>query len=584
MEAIILAGGFGTRLSTVVSDVPKPMAPINGRPFLEYLLDDLNEKGINRVILAVGYKKEIIKSHFKEKYKNIDIVYSDEDIPLGTGGAIKKALTLAKDKEIFIINGDTFFDVDLKEMYQFHKKNNSKLTLAIKEMEKFDRYGSLILEGDKIIKFKEKKYIDKGYINGGIYLIKKELLNKEEKESFSFEKDILENESLKIEKYGYKSEGYFIDIGIPKDYYKLKKIYEDKVQLTVIIPTYNRKFFLFETLKRLEKQACKEFNIIIVDNASNYSIEREVLTEFNEIFRKKIVIFHNKYNIGLRGNLARIMTMVENGWFWTLGDDECISEEAIEIIYQEIKSIKDNKVGHIIFSSSSSNKKYDERYLFDEKIFKNLSEYINYSYARKKKYTSALTYNDFMSIYLSINIFNSEYLKKYLGESYSYAYTGAAHIIPSLLALRDEEICIKVSSKKIVEILDFTDAKREKLSESEVWGENFYPIMLGLASILNIDFKGKLTKDEIGKLSEMIVWFPIRAFFIEAIKKGKEYKRMYELLYYTNFRYSLNKKRKIEAYLYKCLLKTVFNNDEFAKKFLYLLKNLIKRKKGNEKF
>ena len=223
MEAIILAGGFGTRLSTVVSDVPKPMAPIKGRPFLEYLLDDLNEKGINRIILAVGYKKEIIKSHFKEKYKNIDIVYSDEDIPLGTGGAIKKALTLTKDEDIFIINGDTFFDVDLKEMYQFHKKNSSKLTLAIKDMEKFDRYGSLILEGYKIIKFEEKKYIDKGYINGGIYLIKKELLNKEKKESFSFEKDILENEMLKIEKYGYKSKGYFIDIGIPEDYYKFQK-------------------------------------------------------------------------------------------------------------------------------------------------------------------------------------------------------------------------------------------------------------------------------------------------------------------------------------------------------------------------
>lgn len=229
MEAIILAGGFGTRLSTVVSDVPKPMAPIKGRPFLEYLLDDLNEKGINRIILAVGYKKEIIKSHFKEKYKNIDIVYSDEDVPLGTGGAIKKALTLTKDEDIFIINGDTFFDVDLKEMYQFHKKNSSKLTLAIKDMEKFDRYGSLILEEDKIIKFEEKKYIDKGYINGGIYLIDKNLLIQEKKESFSFEKEILENKNFQIEKYGYKSEGYFIDIGIPEDYYRFKEIIETKI-------------------------------------------------------------------------------------------------------------------------------------------------------------------------------------------------------------------------------------------------------------------------------------------------------------------------------------------------------------------
>ena len=163
MEAIILAGGFGTRLSKVVSDVPKPMAPINERPFLEYLLDDLSDKGINRVILAVGYKKEIIKNHFQERYKNIEIIYSDEDIPLGTGGAIKKALTLSKTEDIFIVNGDTFFDVNLKEMYKFHKENNSNLTLAIKEMERFNRYGSLALEGNKIVKFEEKKYIEKLY-------------------------------------------------------------------------------------------------------------------------------------------------------------------------------------------------------------------------------------------------------------------------------------------------------------------------------------------------------------------------------------------------------------------------------------
>lgn len=220
MEAIILAGGFGTRLSKVVSNVPKPMAPINERPFLEYLLDDLDKKGIDRVILAVGYKKEIIKEHFQKRYKNIEIIYSEENTPLGTGGAIKKALTLSKTEDIFIVNGDTFFDVDLKEMYKFHKKNNSNLTLAIKEMKKFDRYGSLILEENKIVKFEEKKYIKKGYINGGIYLLNKNILDIKKEDSFSFEKDILENKNLKVEKYGYKSEGYFIDIGIPEDYYK----------------------------------------------------------------------------------------------------------------------------------------------------------------------------------------------------------------------------------------------------------------------------------------------------------------------------------------------------------------------------
>lgn len=224
METIVLAGGFGIRLKEVVSDVPKPMAPVNGKPFLEYLLKDLSKKGIKHAILAVGYKKKIIKEYFKNKYENIEITYSEELTPLGTGGAIKKALKLAKKEDVFIVNGDTFFDVDLKRMKKFHTKNKSTLTVAVKEMENFDRYGSLVIKENKIIEFEEKKKKDKGKINGGIYLIKKDLLNRIEKENFSFEKEILEDK--KIEKYSYESEGYFIDIGIPEDYFKIRKQFE----------------------------------------------------------------------------------------------------------------------------------------------------------------------------------------------------------------------------------------------------------------------------------------------------------------------------------------------------------------------
>ena len=219
MEAIVLAGGFGTRLKEVVSDVPKPMAPVNGKPFLEYLIKDLGEKGIRHIILAVGYKKEIIKEYFKNRYENIEITYSEELTPLVTGGAIKKALKLAKEADIFIVNGDTFFDVDLKKMKEFHIENKSTLTVAVKEMENFDRYGSLVIKEKKIIEFEEKKKKAKGKINGGIYLIKKDLLNRIEKENFSFEKKVLEDK--KIEKYSYESQGYFIDIGIPEDYFKI---------------------------------------------------------------------------------------------------------------------------------------------------------------------------------------------------------------------------------------------------------------------------------------------------------------------------------------------------------------------------
>lgn len=221
LEAIVLAGGFGTRLKEVVSDVPKPMAPVNGKPFLEYLLKDLSKKGIKHAILAVGYKKEIIKEYFKNRYENIEITYSEELTPLGTGGAIKKALKLAKEEDVFIVNGDTFFDIDLKGMKEFYTEKKSTLTVAVKEMENFDRYGSLVIKENRIIEFEEKKKKDSGKINGGIYLIKKDLLDRIEKENFSFEKEILE--AKKVEKYSYESKGYFIDIGIPEDYYLFKE-------------------------------------------------------------------------------------------------------------------------------------------------------------------------------------------------------------------------------------------------------------------------------------------------------------------------------------------------------------------------
>lgn len=226
MEAIILAGGFGTRLKHVVSDVPKPMAPIGDKPFLEYILEDLNKKGVIHVVLAVGYMKEKIEEYFKNQYKNIKISYSEENSPLGTGGAIKKAVSKCREEDIFVVNGDTFYDVDLEKMKKFHIENKSSLTIAVKEMENFDRYGSLIIENNKIVKFEEKKPMLKGKINGGIYLIKKNIFQGIEQESFSFEKEILENE--RTEKYAYENNGYFIDIGIPEDYYKLKNKMENK--------------------------------------------------------------------------------------------------------------------------------------------------------------------------------------------------------------------------------------------------------------------------------------------------------------------------------------------------------------------
>jgi D-glycero-alpha-D-manno-heptose 1-phosphate guanylyltransferase len=221
MEAIILAGGFGTRLSHIVFDVPKPMAPVNGRPFLEYIFDYLLQNKVKHVVLAIGYKGEVIQNHFGDSYQGIEITYSKEDKPLGTGGAIKKAFNCCKDRDVFVINGDTYFNVDLIGMMDFHKSKNSMLTVAVKLMNNFDRYGSVVINNDKILKFEEKKKTLEGKINGGIYLVNRSILNSILETSFSFEKRVLEDAGYDI--FAYNSDGYFIDIGVPEDYEKAQK-------------------------------------------------------------------------------------------------------------------------------------------------------------------------------------------------------------------------------------------------------------------------------------------------------------------------------------------------------------------------
>lgn len=223
MEAIILAGGFGTRLSHIVKDVPKPMAPVANSPFLEYILDYLKKNNITKVILATGYKHDIIENHFGNFYKGIDIRYSVEDKPLFTGGAIKKALSICSDENVFIINGDTYFDVDLIKMKKAHTEKKAQITVATKKMYNFNRYGTVDVNNDRITKFIEKKPKEQGLINGGIYCINKEIFNTMDEEKFSFEQDIMEKKVFDLQIYAYVSDGYFIDIGIEEDYYKAQE-------------------------------------------------------------------------------------------------------------------------------------------------------------------------------------------------------------------------------------------------------------------------------------------------------------------------------------------------------------------------
>lgn len=219
MEAIILAGGLGTRLRTVISELPKPMAPIDNKPFLEYLLNYVIKQGVTRIILSTGYKHEYIKDYFGDRFKNTSICYAVEEVPLGTGGGIKKALEKVRGDNVFILNGDTFFNVNFEELYNSHIAAGADLTLSLKPMEKFDRYGAVLTERGRIIGFVEKKYNEKGYINGGVYVARKSLfegLNLPDK--FSFETDYMEKHVQNLHFNAYFSDTYFIDIGIPEDY------------------------------------------------------------------------------------------------------------------------------------------------------------------------------------------------------------------------------------------------------------------------------------------------------------------------------------------------------------------------------
>ncbi len=220
-ECIILAGGKGTRLQSVVDQVPKPMAPVGDKPFLYYLMHMLAQQGIQKFILAVGYKHEVIIEYFGHQFNNIPIEYSIEKEALGTGGAIKLACQIVEDKYVFIVNGDSFFEADLKKMAHLHSMKNAQITMALCPMKDFDRYGQVHTDSDgKVIAFMEKQYCSSGHINAGVYIVEKKLLNEMAKDTFSFETDILERAFRDGTVYASSFDNYFIDIGIPTDYFR----------------------------------------------------------------------------------------------------------------------------------------------------------------------------------------------------------------------------------------------------------------------------------------------------------------------------------------------------------------------------
>lgn len=221
-DAVILAGGLGTRLRSVVSDVPKCMAPVDGRPFLEWLLAWIEPFRPGKIVLSLGYLSDVVIDWINNSMKDypIPIEWVIEDTPLGTGGGIKLALSKVTAPQCVILNGDTFFDVDLNAFCSFREREKAPLAVALKPMTNFDRYGSVTLSSDgRITSFNEKKYCESGLINGGTYCIdcSSDILD-DKPVKFSFEKDVMEPESQRGNLSGFVSDGSFIDIGIPQDY------------------------------------------------------------------------------------------------------------------------------------------------------------------------------------------------------------------------------------------------------------------------------------------------------------------------------------------------------------------------------
>lgn len=224
MEAIVLAGGFGTRLREVVPDLPKPMAPVAGRPFLEILLSDLARKGFKRVLLSLGYRAEAIITYFGERFADLDIAYTVEDAPLGTGGAVRLGMSQCLNDHVFIFNGDTFLDLESDTVRLLWQKHKHPIIVA-REVDDTARYGRLLVKRGRVKGFTEKGISGPGLINAGCYVLGVDQLDAWPLNMpFSLETDYfaqaVKTDSVDV----FETQGLFIDIGVPEDYLRAQTL------------------------------------------------------------------------------------------------------------------------------------------------------------------------------------------------------------------------------------------------------------------------------------------------------------------------------------------------------------------------
>jgi D-glycero-alpha-D-manno-heptose 1-phosphate guanylyltransferase len=218
MEAIVLAGGLGTRLAARLNGIPKPMAAVGGRPFLEILLGQLQGAGCTRAVLAVGHLHKAIQNHFGPSFHGLRLDYAVESVPLGTGGAIRNAMSLAAEESVLVLNGDTFLKADYAAMLRFHAAQAAQITVAITRQAEIARYGGVRLRGERIVGFEEKGRTGEGWINAGSYVLNRRLeWPSTLQSSFSFERDFLMPEIARLAPAAFRVDGFFLDIGVPED-------------------------------------------------------------------------------------------------------------------------------------------------------------------------------------------------------------------------------------------------------------------------------------------------------------------------------------------------------------------------------
>jgi D-glycero-alpha-D-manno-heptose 1-phosphate guanylyltransferase len=220
MEAVVLAGGMGTRLKQRVADRPKPMALVAGRPFLDYVLASLERAGVRRVVLAVSYLASQISDHYGSRWNSLELDYSLETAALGTGGGFRLAMEKIRGDTFWALNGDSLLECDFKKMKTTHQAEHADLTIALRKVPDASRYGAAVWNGGQITGFQEKGGANgAAWINGGVYFCPKKVLNSSPLgQKFSFEKEILEVGSSTKKIWGVPCEGFFIDIGVPEDF------------------------------------------------------------------------------------------------------------------------------------------------------------------------------------------------------------------------------------------------------------------------------------------------------------------------------------------------------------------------------